>query len=83
MAATVDATHVDTTEVPDTDWHRLRIEVSAAGVMTVYYDEVLVATVAGAVTATVALTPVVAITGRTTTTKYIDLDYVLVSATRA
>ena len=83
VAADTDATHVDTSLVPDTSWHTLRIHVGSTGTMTVYYDGTLVATVAAAVTATVALTPVVAITGRTTTTKYIDVDYLAVRATRA
>ena len=61
----------------------LRIELSVAGTASFYVDGTLVATIADAVTATVALTPVIEVMARTTTSKSIDADYVYVQATRA
>lgn len=63
----------------------LRIELSSAGVATFYIDGTAVGTtMTGAVTATVALTPVIAGFNRTTTgTPTITADYLYVSANRS
>jgi hypothetical protein len=68
--------------VADT-WVKLRVEVSATGTASFYVDGVLIGSLANAVTATVALTPVVASMARTTTVKAHDIDYVDVKALRA
>lgn len=59
-----------------------RIEVSSAGAVTVYRNGVEISTVANAVTASVALTPVVAVMSRTTTSVTADVDYILVEGNR-
>lgn len=60
-----------------------RIELSATGSASFYADGVLLGTIANAVTATVALTPIVSVMARTTTVKSIDVDYIDVKALRA
>jgi hypothetical protein len=60
-----------------------RIELSATGAASFYADGVLLGTIAAAVTATVALTPIVSVMARTTTVKSIDVDYIEVKALRA
>lgn len=68
VAADVDATHQDTGFAPVADtYETFRIELSAAGAATFYRNGARVGTtMAGAVTATVALTPVIAAFNRTT-----------------
>lgn len=61
----------------------LEIDVDSSGSATFYIDGVAYATVANAVTTTVALTPVVSIMARTTTSKSIDVDYIRVGQLRA
>lgn len=62
----------------------LRIEVDSSGNATFYIDGVKVGSqMSGAVTATVALTPVVAATSRSTASRNIDIDYILVQSDRA
>lgn len=60
----------------------LRVEVSTAGQATFYRNGALVGTIAAAVTAATALTPIVEVMARTTTAKAIDVDYIYVSQTR-
>lgn len=86
VAANTDATHQDMAAAPVADTYAtFRIEVSTAGIATFYYNGTAVGTtMTGAVTATVALTPVIAGFNRTTTgTPTITADYVYVSADRA
>lgn len=70
-----------TAPVADT-WETFKIVLSAAGTATVYRNGTLKATIAEAVTPSVALTPVVSVMARTTTTKTVDVDYVHVAKTR-
>lgn len=60
-----------------------RIELDSTGAASFYADGVLLGTIAAAVTATVALTPIVSVMARTTTVKSIDVDYIDVKALRA
>lgn len=60
----------------------LRIEVSTAGTASFYVNGSLIGSLANAVTATTALTPVVAAMARTTTSKAIDCDYIYMQMTR-
>ena len=86
VANNTDATHQDTALAFVADTYKvLRIELSTAGVATFYIDGTAVGTaMTGAVTATVALTPVIAGFNRTTTgTPTITADYVYVSANRS
>jgi hypothetical protein len=86
VANNTDATHEDTAETPVADTYAIfRIELSSAGAATFYYNGTQVGSaMTGAVTATVALTPVIAGFNRTTTgTPTITADYVYVSANRA
>ncbi len=68
--------------VADT-WVTLEIVVDTIGNATFYINGVSYGTVANAVTASVALTPVVSIMARTTTSKVIDMDYLMVAARTA
>lgn len=86
VANGTDATHEDTDIAFVADTYKvLRIELSTTGVATFYIDGTQVGSaMTGAVTATVALTPVLAGFNRTTTgTPTITADYVYVSANRA
>lgn len=82
VANNTDATHQNTTFAPVADtYETFRIELSAAGVATFFRNGNQVGTaMAGAVTATVALAPVIAGFNRTTSaTPTITADYVHVS----
>lgn len=59
-----------------------KIELSATGDASFYADGTLLGTIANAVTATVALTPIVSVMANTTTVKTIDVDYIDVKALR-
>lgn len=86
VANNTDATHQDTALAFVADTYKvLRVELSTTGVATFYIDGTQVGTaMTGAVTATVALTPVLAGFNRTTSgTPTITADYVYVSANRA
>jgi hypothetical protein len=86
VANNVDATAQNMAAAPVADTYAtFRIEVSTAGVATFYYNGTAVGTaMTGAVTATVALTPVIAGFNRTTTgTPTVTADYIHVSADRA
>jgi hypothetical protein len=88
VANDVDATHQNSAAVPVANTYQVfRVELSTAGVATFYIDGVQVGTstgLSGAVTATVALTPVIAGFNRTTSgTPTITADYVCVSGARA
>lgn len=82
VANDVDATAV-TCSAPTADTAQvLRVELSSAGVASFYIDGVLQGTASGAVTTSVALTPIVVVMARTTTVKSIDIDYIHVEMTR-
>jgi hypothetical protein len=88
VAATTGATAQDTSLAYVADTYRtLRVELSTTGVATFYIDGVQVGTaMTGAVTATVALTPVVAAFNRTTAngvTAIVTADYCDIGALRA
>ena len=70
-----------TAPVADTAY-TLKIVVDETGVASFYINDVLQGSVAAAVTTTVALTPCVEVMARTTTSKAVDIDYVLVEQTR-
>lgn len=59
-----------------------KIELSATGAASFYVNGTLLGTIAAAVTATVALTPIISVMARTTTVKTIDVDYVDLKALR-
>lgn len=84
VANDVDATLQDSglAFVADT-YKTLRIEVTSTGAATFYIDNVLKGTsMTGAVTATVALTPVVTVFTRTAASATMDIDYISVQAQR-
>lgn len=86
VANDVDATAQNTSTAPVADTYAtFRIELSAAGVATFYLNGTAVGTaMTGAVTATVALTPVIAGFNRTTSgTPTLTADWVYLSANRA
>lgn len=86
VANNVDATAQNTSTAPVADTYAVfRIELSSTGVATFYYNGTAVGSaMTGAVTATVALTPVIAGFNRTTSgTPTITADYVYVSANRS
>jgi len=86
VANDVDATRQNSASVPVAATYQVfRIELSSAGVATFYIDGVQAGTaMTGAVTATVALTPVIAGFNRdTSNTPTITADYVYVSANRS
>jgi hypothetical protein len=60
-----------------------KIELSTAGTATYYVNGTSLGSIANAVTATVALTPIVSVMARTTTVKTIDVDYIDLKALRA
>ncbi len=83
VKADTDATHADTTIAPTADtYQRLRVELTSAGNAVMFIDGIQRATVANAVTATVGLTPVVAVFSRTTATRSVDVDYVYCAQNR-
>jgi hypothetical protein len=76
-------THVNSTIAPVANtWVRLKIEVDSSGNATGFINGVKVGVVANAVTATVALTPVVAAFTRSAATATIDVDYIDINASR-
>lgn len=76
VAADVDATAVDTALAWVADTYKdVKIVVTTAGTMKAYLDGVLVATVTGAVTASVALAPIIVADARTTSTRDVTVDY--------
>lgn len=84
VANDVDATHQDTGLAPvAATYNTFRVEVSTTGVATFYLDGVKVGTaLTGAVTASVALTPVVAGFTESAASATIDVDYIFVQQTR-
>lgn len=85
VKADTDATHQNSGVAPVADtFQRLRIEVDSSGNADFYIDGARVGTtMANAVTATVALTPVIAAFTRSAASADITVDYVQVLATRA
>lgn len=84
VKADTDATAIDTSVAPTADTYQwFRIEVDSSGNATFYINDTKYGTVANAVTATVALTPIFTVVTRTTATKSMDVDYLRVSANRA
>lgn len=84
VKADTDATSINTSVVPVADtsaW--LEIYVDSSGNATFYIDGESYGTIANAVTATVALTPIATVVTRTTASKSLDIDYLRVSADRA
>jgi hypothetical protein len=83
--AGTDATHQNSGVAPTADtFHYYRIEIDSSGHAKFFIDNVQTGTLmANAVTATVALTPVVAVFSRNSTQKYVDVDYIYVTADRA
>lgn len=84
VANDVDATMQNTGIIPVADtYEQWRIEVSAAGAATYFRNNRKIgSTMAGAVTPTVSLTPVVYIRSLTTASRQIDLDWLYVAANR-
>lgn len=86
VATDVDATHQDTTFAPvAATYETLRVELSPTGIATFYRNGKQVGTsMSAAVTATVALTPVIAGFNRTTSgTPTLTADYVHVASSRS
>lgn len=84
VANDVDATMQDTglAYVADT-FKTFRIEITSAGVATFYIDGVVVGSaMTGAVTASVALTPVVAAFAEAAASRTVSVDYILLQQTR-
>lgn len=63
-------------------WQLFEVAIDTNGTASFYIDGVLKGTVANAVTTTVALTPVITAMARTTASKTVDVDYVVVAAQR-
>lgn len=83
VKADVDATKVNTGIAPvAATYQTLRIEVDKAGTATFYIDGRLVGTVANAVTAATALTPILTVVSRTTAIKTLEADYIECSGDR-
>lgn len=83
VANDVDATRIQTSIAPVAGTYaKFRIELSAAGVAKFYINDVLVGTMSAAVTASVALTPVVEAMARTTASRVQTVDYVFCSQKR-
>lgn len=84
VAANVDATKQNTAVAPVAATFEIwRIEVTAAGVATFYRNGTLIgSTMTGAVTPGTSLTPVVAAFSRTSASRNIDVDEILVQAQR-
>jgi hypothetical protein len=79
----VDATHANTGKAPVADtWAVYKIEVDKSGNAVFYIDGRKVAVVNAAVTATVALTPVIAAFRRAASSATVDVDYVHILASR-
>jgi hypothetical protein len=60
----------------------LRVEVDSSGTASFYRDGTLVGSLANAITATTDVTPVISAMTRTTTSKSLDVDYVMVQMNR-
>jgi hypothetical protein len=83
VANDVDTAIKNTTIAPAADtWTVLEIAISSTGTATFWIDGTQVHSVASAVTATVALTPIFTVMARTTTVKAMDLDYVVITSQR-
>jgi len=84
VAADVDATKQDAGVAPvAATFETWRIEVSVTGIATFYRNGAVIGTaMTGALTNSVALTPVVAAFSRTSASRNIDVDHILVSAIR-
>ncbi len=83
VANDVDGTHVSTAIAPTADtYQRFRIELDTSGNATFFLNEARVGYVASAVTATVALTPVVAAFRRAASSATVDVDYLCIEAER-
>lgn len=63
-------------------YNTYEIFINDSGAASFYIDEIFKGAVANAVTTSTALTPVIGIETRTTTTKYIDIDYIEVAMMR-
>lgn len=84
VKADTDATPIDTSIAPVADTsYWVEIYVDSSGNATFLIDGVNYGTIANAVTASVALTPILTIVTRTTASKSIDLDYWRYGADRA
>lgn len=64
-------------------WVLLEIKIDSNGTATFFIDGVQKHEVANAVTASVALTPVITAMARTTASKTVDVDYVFIASQRA
>lgn len=83
VKADTDGTAVSSTIAPVADtFIRLKVELDASGNATFYINGVRVGTMADAVTATVALTPVVGAFTRTAATATVAVDYIDINASR-
>lgn len=79
----VDATHASTAVAPTADtYQRLRVELDTSGNAAMFIDGRRRASVSSAVTASVALTPVVAVFRRSAASATVDVDYIWVQSNR-
>lgn len=84
VAADVDVTTVDTSDAwAAATYKKFRLECDTAGTVKYYIDGVLVATIALAVTPTVALVPYIGGFARAASARNIDIDYLRASVDRA
>lgn len=84
VAADIDATKQNSAVAPTASTYETwRIELSATGVAGFYRNGTLVGTsMSGALSATAALTPIVAAFSRTSSSRNIDVDFVMTKAQR-
>lgn len=83
VANDVDATHADSGVAPVAGTAQtLKVVLTTAGVASFYINGTLIGTLEDAVTASVALTPIVSVMTRTTAVKSIDVDYIHVAKSR-
>lgn len=83
VAADTDVTNVDTSDAwAAATYKKFRLECDASGTVKYYIDGVLVATIALAVTPTVALVPIIAGFARAASARNIDIDYLRASMDR-
>ena len=84
VKADTDATAANLGVAPVADtWIRLKVELDSSGNATFYVNGIKKGTASAAVTATVALTPVVTCFRRAASSATIDVDYIDINASRA
>lgn len=84
VKANTDTALTNSGTAPTADTYQVfEVYIDTSGTASFYIDGVLEASIANAVTASTALTPVIGVEARTTTSKVVDIDYIEVRAKRA